>query len=104
MSVWYSVYLRVIDRHAPLKQGVKHPKLPPWLNKDVMQLMAERDKVKKEKRFSKYKKLRKNKEKKIKEKINKYIFKKHFDCVACSKYIHEREPVSFCRYPQEPNG
>jgi len=29
-----------------------------WLNKDVMQLMAERDKLKKEERFSEYKKLR----------------------------------------------
>ena len=66
LSVWYNVYLSVINRHAPLKhKRVKHPKLPAWLNKDVMQLTAERDKLKKEKRFfvclfflSKYKKLR----------------------------------------------
>ena len=86
-----------------------------------MQLMAERDKLKKEKRFSEYKKLRKKKRKKEEEKkkgdkkkedyfqklierdkkIYIYIY---FDCVACSKSIHEREPVSFCRYPKEPNG
>ena len=52
LSVWYNVYLSVINRHAPLKHKlVKQPKLPPWLNKDVMELMAERDKLKKEKRF-----------------------------------------------------
>ena len=71
LSVWYNVYLSVINRHAPLKhKRVKHPKLPPWLNKDVMQLMAERDKLKKEKRFSQYKKLR-NKFKKSGEKSKK---------------------------------
>ena len=68
LSVWYNVYLSVINRHAPLKhKRVKHPKLPPWLNKDVMQLMAERDKLKKEKRFSEYKKLRD----KIKNRVRK---------------------------------
>ena len=68
LSVWYNVYLSVINRHAPLKhKRVKHPKLPPWLNKDVMQLMAERDKLKKEKRFSEYKKLRN----KIKNRVRK---------------------------------
>ena len=39
-----------------------------WLNKDVMELMAERDKLKKEKRFSEYKKLRKKKRKKEEKK------------------------------------
>ena len=40
--------ISVVMRHAPLKdKRVKHPELPPRLNKDVMQLMAERDKLKK---------------------------------------------------------
>ena len=107
------MYLSVINRHAPLKhKRVKHPKLPPWLNKDIMQIMAERDKLKKEKRFSEYKKLRnKRTETNQLRKAKKDNFqklterdKKYFECVACSKYIHEREPVSFCRYPKEPNG
>ena len=37
---------------------VKHPKLPPWLNKDIKETMAERDKQKREKKFPEYKKLR----------------------------------------------
>ena len=42
------MYISVVMRHAPLKdKRVKHPELPPGLNKDVMQLMAERDKLKK---------------------------------------------------------
>ena len=72
LSVWYNVYLSVINRHTPLKhKRVKHPKLP-WLNKDVTQLMAERDKLKKEKRFSEYKKLRN----KIKNRVRKAKKKK----------------------------
>ena len=48
LSVWYKVYTSVVMRHAPLKdKRDKHPELPPGLNKDVMQLMAERDKLKK---------------------------------------------------------
>ena len=64
-----------------------------------MQLMAERDKLKKEKRFSEYKKLR-NKKYKSGEKRKKDYFqkliereKKYFDCVACSK-IHLRKGAS----------
>ena len=43
-----------IDKHAPLsKKRVKHPKLPPWLTKDVIVAMAIRDRLKKEKKFDK---------------------------------------------------
>ena len=60
MTTWYNVYLTVINRHAPLKRKrVKYPKLPPWLNKDFKETMAERDKQKREKCFPEYKKLSK---------------------------------------------
>ena len=50
--MWYKVYLNVVNIHAPLKyKRVKHPKLPPWFNTDVMQFMAERKKLKKEKKI-----------------------------------------------------
>ena len=63
MTTWYNVYLTVVNRQAPLKRKrVKHPKLPPWLNKDIKETMAER-----EKKFPEYKKLR-NKVKKYCEK------------------------------------
>ena len=49
----------IIYRHAPLrKKRVKHPKLPPWLTKDVIGAMAIRDRLKKEKRFDDFEKQR----------------------------------------------
>ena len=49
LETWYNVYLTVVNRHAPLKRKrVKHPKLPPWLNKKTM---AERDKLKRENNY-----------------------------------------------------
>ena len=59
LATWYTVYLTVVYRHAPLKRKrLKHQKLPPWLNKDIKETMAERDKLKREKCFPEYKKLR----------------------------------------------
>ncbi|MCB4759108.1 MAG: hypothetical protein LGB58_00005 [Sulfurovum sp.] len=49
----------IIDNHAPLrKTRVKHPKLPPWLTKDVIEAMATRDRLKKGNKFEDYKKQR----------------------------------------------
>ena len=63
------------NRHAPLKRKrVKHPKLPPWLNKDIKETMAERDKQKREKCFPEYKKLR-NKVKNLVRKAKKITSK-----------------------------
>ena len=40
LATWYNVYLNVVNRHAPLKRKrVKHPKLSPWLNKDIKETM-----------------------------------------------------------------
>ena len=59
LSVWYNIFLPIIDKHAPLRRKrVKHPKLPPWLEKDIVIAMAERDKLKQEKQFEEYKKLK----------------------------------------------
>ena len=45
---WYDIFMPIIDKHAPLrKKRVKHPKLPPWLTKDVTGAMAIRDRLKK---------------------------------------------------------
>ena len=52
MAIWYNFYLTVVSRHAPLKHKyLKHPKVPPWLNKNIKEAMAERDKLKREKCF-----------------------------------------------------
>ena len=40
LATWYNVYLTVVNRHAPLNgKRVKHPMLPPWLNKDIKETM-----------------------------------------------------------------
>ena len=76
LATWYNVYLTVVNRHAPLKRKrVKHPKLPPWLNKDIKETIAERDKLRREKCFSEYKKLR-NKVKILVRKAKKEYFQK----------------------------
>jgi len=52
-------YLTAVSRQAPLKRKrVKHPKLPPWLKKDIKETMAERDKLNREECFPEYKKLK----------------------------------------------
>ena len=76
LATWYNVYLTVVNRHAPLnRKRVKHPKLPPWLNKDINETMAERDKQKREKCFHEYKKSR-NKVKYLVRKAKKECFQK----------------------------
>ena len=81
LETWYNVYLTVVNRHAPLKRKrVKHPKLPPWLDKDTTETMAERDKLKREKCFPEYKKLtNKVKENRVTKAKNEY-FQKLIEC------------------------
>ena len=76
LATWYNVYLTVGNRHAPLKRKrVKHPKLPPLLNKGIKETMAERDKLKRENAFPEYKKLR-NKVTNLVRKAKKEYFQK----------------------------
>ena len=56
LAFWYDTFLPSINKHAPLRRKrVKHPKLPPWLTKDVIQVMTLRDKPKRDKLFDLYK-------------------------------------------------
>ena len=77
LVTWYNDYLTIVNRHAPLKRKrVKHPKLPPWLNKDTKETMAERERQTKERIFfPEYKKLR-NKVKNLVRKAKKEYFQK----------------------------
>ena len=46
----------VVNRHAPIRhKRVKYSKLPPWLNKNIIQAMSDRDRLKKESMFTEYK-------------------------------------------------
>ena len=59
LAFWYDAFLPVVNKHAPLRRKrVKHPKLPPWLTKDIIQAMTFRDKLKRDKLFDLYKKQR----------------------------------------------
>ena len=56
LAVWYKLFMDVVNRHAPIRhKQVKHSKLPPWLNKNIIQAMSDRDRLKKERMFTKYK-------------------------------------------------
>ena len=59
MAFWYDAFLPVVNKHAPLRRKrVRHPKLPLWLTKDIIQAMDFRDKLKHDKLFDLYKKQR----------------------------------------------
>ena len=60
MLAWYDISMPIINKHAPLrKKRAKHPKLPPWLTKNMIGAMAIRDRLKKEKKkFDDFKKQR----------------------------------------------
>ena len=76
LSVWYDIIMPIINVHAPLrKKRVKHPKLPPWLTRDVITAMAVCDHLKKEKRFEDFKKQR-NKVKSLVRSAKKFYFDK----------------------------
>ena len=76
LSVWYDIIMPIINVHAPLrKKRVKHPKLPPWLTRDVITAMAVRDRLKKENRFEDFKKQR-NKVKSLMRSAKKSYFDK----------------------------
>jgi hypothetical protein len=76
LDAWYSAFLPVLDMHAPVKRRrVKHPKLPPWLNADITNAMAQRDQFKKSKQFVEYKKAR-NKVKNMVRDSKRALFQK----------------------------
>jgi len=59
LSAWYQLFLGVLDRHAPLRQRrVKKEKYPQWLTKDIIDAMAIRDELKRNKQFEAYRKQR----------------------------------------------
>ena len=79
LSVWYDIIMPIINVHAPLdKKRVKHPKLPPWLTRDVITAMAVCDHLKKEKRFEDFKKQR-NKVKSLVRSAKKSYFDKFLE-------------------------
>ena len=59
LEIFYNLFLKVINKFAPKrKRRVKNKDLPKWLNGDIISNMKIRDKYKKLKLFSEYKKQR----------------------------------------------
>ena len=59
LSEWYRLFLGVLDRHAPLREKrVKQEKFPQWLNRDIIEAMALRDSLKRDKDFVAFKQQR----------------------------------------------
>ena len=56
LAVRYKLFMDVFNRHAPIRhKRVKYSKMPPWLNKNIIQAMSDRDRPKKETMFTEYK-------------------------------------------------
>ena len=74
--MWYKLFMDVVNRHAPIRhKRVKHSKLPPWLNKNIIQAMSDRDGLKKERMFTEYKTAR-NKVKNLVRNAKKLDFRR----------------------------
>ena len=73
--MWYKLFMDVVNRHASIHhKRLKHSKLPPWLNKNIIQAMSNRDRLKKEEMFTEYKTARnKVKQKKSGQKCKEII-------------------------------
>ena len=60
LAVWYSLFLPILDKHAPLKRKrIKSKKPPEWLTPEIIQAMENRDKLKKDKKFDEFEQNRK---------------------------------------------
>ena len=94
MLAWYNIFMPIIDKHAPLrKKRVKHPKLPPWLTKDVIGAMAICDRLKKEEKFDDFKKQR-NRVKSLVRSAKKAYFDKLVETDKSTSTIWKAKLVS----------
>ena len=76
MSIWYKLYLDILNKHAPLKKKrVKKKKIPQWLTNEIRQAMKYRNDLKADKEFLQYKKQR-NYVKKLVQKAKKSFIQK----------------------------
>ena len=75
-QLWHNLFLSVINKHVPIKRKrVRNPTLPPWLTKEIMQAMYQRDTLRKCRDFAAYKRQR-NVVKSLVRKAKKLHFQK----------------------------
>ena len=59
LEACYSLFIKTVDKHAPIKtHRLKNDIQPDWINRDILDKMKQRDKLKKQCRFEEYKILR----------------------------------------------
>ena len=59
LTCLYDIFVPIVDKHAPIRRKrVKHPTLPGWLSSEIMEAMRVRDNLKKEGKFTEYKRQR----------------------------------------------
>lgn len=75
LLLWYNLFNPVLDKHAPLRQRRVKKEKPPWLNKELIDAMEIRDRLKKNKRSDEYKKHR-TRVKNLVVKAKKAVYKK----------------------------
>ena len=74
LSVWQSLFMPIIDKHAPIRRRrVKQRAQPGWITADIMEAMKIRDSLKKAKKFDEYKSQRNKVSVLIKNSKRKYV-------------------------------
>ncbi len=78
-SIWYSIFMSIINHHAPVKTKRIRGASVPWLDSEILKLMRQRDRVHKiakqtglQIHWDSYKNLRNNVTNKIRSKKSKY--------------------------------
>ena len=59
LDTWYSLFVKTVDKHAPVKtHRIKHGVQPDWVTTDILDKIKQRDNLKKQGRFEDYKNAR----------------------------------------------
>lgn len=59
IRIWYSLFIDIVDKHAPVKEHrIKSKLQPDWLTPEILDSMKERDTLKSQGKFDEYKILR----------------------------------------------
>ncbi|MEW8545692.1 MAG: hypothetical protein AB2693_19395 [Candidatus Thiodiazotropha sp.] len=82
LSVWYSLILKHLNNHAPIKsKRVKNKRMPDWFTPDISQMQSLRDKSKRLKQWNEYRRYRNKTKQLIRHAKRKYFS----NCISNSK-------------------
>ena len=76
LTVWYTIFLKNLDHHAPYKtKRVKSKKLPEWYNDEISNVRRKRDACKRNHLWSEYRKYRNMTKSLIRKAKRKHFFR-----------------------------